>query len=390
MTAFADRARRGMTMVEMMVALTVFGIVVTSAMAMFRSQSRAFTAGNERVDALQNGLFAAELLERELRAAGSGTGDIQPFLVYAGADVLAFNADFVSNVANDVFAVYYDPNAPAGTVSALTFAQRGQIPNSAFFYPDTSYSGPGGVNSPAELIVFYFRPDSTTARTDDYVLLRQVNRAPAELVARNLLRNGSLPFFEYLRLTHPSGQPTTVTAVPAAQLPLAHTASIHLAPSDTGAFARIDSIRAVRLNVTATTGRTGAAERTRPVSKLLGLPNAGLATRRTCGDAPIYGGALVAGLGADASGQPVVNLAWTASVDEAGGERDVARYVLWRRQAGSPDWGDPYLSIPAGLPSYAYADAAVTSGDRYEYALAAQDCTPSLSSLATSGQVNIP
>ncbi len=379
------RAARGMTMIEMMIALSVFGIVVTSALAMFRSQSRAFRSGNERVDALQNGLFAAEMLERELRAAGSGTGDIQPFLVYAGEDVVAFNADFVTNVANDVFSVYYDPNAPAGTVAAVTQAQRGQVPNSAFFYPDTTYSGPGGVNSPAELIVFYFRPDSTTARTDDYVLLRQVNRATPELVARNLLRTGSAAFFEYVRL----GQSQTQT-IPAGTLPLAHSASIHLSPSDTGAFAVIDSIRAVRLTVTATTGRTGPDERTRNVSKLLALPNAGLANRRTCGDAPIYGSALLAVQGLDASGSPVVTLTWAASVDEASGEEDIARYVLWRRLAGAGTWGDPYLSIPAGLTTYTYADAAVTSGDTYEYALAAQDCTPSLSSLATSGQVTIP
>jgi hypothetical protein len=354
---------------------------------MFRSQSRAFAAGNERVDALQNGLFAAEMLERELRAAGAGTPDVQPWLIYAGADVVAFNADFVTNVANDVFAVYYDPNAPAGTVTALGFAQRGQVPNTTFFYPDTTYSGPGGVNSPAETIVFFFRPDSTTARTDDYLLMRQVNRATPELVARNLLQTGSTPFFEYQRI---SGSPSTVTAIPNGSLPLTHSASIHLSPSDTGALALIDSIRAVRITATATSGRTGSAERLRPISKLLAIPNAGLATRRTCGDSPIYAGALAAVQGVDAGGAPLVTLTWPASVDEASGEKDVARYVIWRRIAGSGSWGDPYLSIPAGLATYSYTDAAVTSGETYEYAIAAQDCTPSLSSLATSGQVNIP
>jgi hypothetical protein len=84
-------------------------------------------------------------------------------------------------------------------------------------------------------------------------------------------------------------------------------------------------------------------------------------------------------------------LRWNAAVDEAGGERDVTRYVIFRRLVTDLAWGDPYLSIPpAGAPTYLYNDGAVTSGATYVYGLAAQDCTPTNSSLASSAAVTIP
>ena len=85
-----------------------------------------------------------------------------------------------------------------------------------------------------------------------------------------------------------------------------------------------------------------------------------------------------------------MNLSWGRAVDEGGGENDVTRYVIWRRPTAVADWGDPYLSIPGGQSSYTYQDQAVSSGDQLIYALAAQDCTPLLSGIATSSAVNVP
>jgi len=71
----------------------------------------------------------------------------------------------------------------------------------------------------------------------------------------------------------------------------------------------------------------------------------------------------------------------------------VTRYVIWRRLSTDLVWGDPYLSIPpAGTATYLYTDGAgaVTSGAQYVYGLAAQDCTPTNSTLVPSAQVNIP
>lgn len=381
--------RRGMTLIEMLIALVVFSAVMAGVLSFLRAQSRAYNLGSERLNTAQNLRFAVNLVEQDLRAAGDGVPDEQPFLVYAGPDVVAFNANYTTNVKNDPFAVYYDPDAPTGEVTALTQAGRLAIPNTMFAYPDTTYLS-AGINSPAETIVFFFRPDSLSSRTDDYLLMRKVNGRPAELVARNLLQTPGLPFFQYYHLVTPSNAPPRIELVADSLVPQAHAVPIHLAPADTGAAARIDSIRAVQINVTGTNGLTGPQERQRVLSRMIRLPNAGLANRRSCGDEPLLGTGLTAAPAVGTSGEPMVTLSWSAATDETGGEKDVIRYVIWRRPQAAPDWGDPYLSIPAGNTTYAYADAAVASGESYVYALAAQDCTPRLSQLAVSNAVTIP
>lgn len=375
----------GMTLLEVMIALTVFSAILASAVAVLNRQSRAFRLGNERMAALQNVRFALRVLEADLRTLGTGVPDIQPALIYAGDDAVAFNANYVTNLADDPFAVFYDPDAPPGSVAALTRAQRAALPGTGFAYPDTSYGDP--VNSPAETITFFFTPDSSTSRQDDYALFRQVNRERPELVARHLLRATGAPFLRYHRLLSPASGAAAI--VPAAA-PLAHTEPIHLALSDTGSAAVIDSVRAVEINIVGTNGLVGRAERRRQLRRVVRLPNAGLAVRRICGDEPLLGTTLTAAVITGPSGQPAVQLSWGAATDETGGEGDVVRYVLWRRLQGAADWGEPFLSIPAGNAMYVYEDGTVNRGDTYVYGLAAQDCTPALSSLAQSGATMIP
>ena len=87
---------------------------------------------------------------------------------------------------------------------------------------------------------------------------------------------------------------------------------------------------------------------------------------------------------------PVVQLDWLPATDESIGEKDVIRYVLYRRSVPNTGiWGDPFLSIPAGAASYTYEDATVQVGGTYQYAHAAQDCTPSLSPLSPAQQVTV-
>ncbi len=383
-------AQRGMTLLEMMIALVVFSIIVGGAFSYVRSQSVGFRLGSERMDALQNLRFTANVLELDLRTLGSNVPDEQPMIIYAGNDVFAFNADYTTNVADDAWSVYYDPDAPTGSVTALRATTPITIPNTSFSYPSESFPMGGAVNSPAETIVFFFRPDSSTARDDDYVLYRKVNRDQPELVSRNLLKTAGLQFFEYFWLMRPLGSPAYIEQVPSDSLPLMHSAPYHGAPSDTNPVNLVDDIRGVRVNFTTTNGKTGAEERLRTISRTVRLPNAGLAIKRSCGDAPILGISLTAVYATLTGGEPVVNLSWNQAVDEGGGESDVTRYVIWRRDPANADWGDPYLSIPSGQSAYTYQDQAVAAGERWIYALAAQDCTPMLSGTTNSAVVNIP
>ena len=103
------------------------------------------------MNALQNGRYAVNALEKDVRTLGMGVVDRQPSLVYAGPDVLAFNADYASADRNDTDAVYVDEDVPVGQREAVTRGGRFVVPMTSFSYPDSNYYD-GDSNSPAETL----------------------------------------------------------------------------------------------------------------------------------------------------------------------------------------------------------------------------------------------
>lgn len=369
-----------MTLPEMMIALAIFTIAMGGALGFVSSQQRAFQRGSDELVATQNLGFGLTTLAQEIRTAGANVPASQPSVVYAGPNSFSFNADLTTNVANDPFATYYDPDAPTGQVTALRLANQITVPGSspARTWPLQNYLQTDGTASTAETITFWFELDAETARTDDYRLMRQVNNGTGQLLARNILApTGTTPFFRYQYLFTPTTGRKTLQPVPAAWLPVSF-ASVQN---------RQDSLRAVQISYRVTNGLTGTAQRIQSVSFAVGLPNLGLVRLQACGDAPAYSGSLSASWDATNDG---VALTFPSSVDEASGEKDVIRYVVWRRDPAVLDWGDPYLSIPTGSGSYSYLDQDVVSGAHYQYAVAAQDCTPRISSQLNSGAVTVP
>ncbi|MBX3173459.1 MAG: prepilin-type N-terminal cleavage/methylation domain-containing protein [Gemmatimonadaceae bacterium] len=384
-TAPRLRARPGLTLVELTVSLLIFSLVMAGALSMLKSESRRFQLGGERSAIYQNGRFALNELEKDLRTSGAGAPDIQPQMVYLSDSVLVFNANYWTNTAGDVEAVYYSADAPDSAVAAMRTNSKITIPYTAIQYPDTNYLV-AGLNSSAETMTFYFRADSSTARTDDYILWRRINNLTPEVVSSNILRSSNEPFFRYFRLFATSSA-QWIDTVPRNQLPMRHQRPIHLANNDTGTLARIDSIRGIRVSFTVTNGRVGdaAGEQTRALTRLIRLPNVGLTNTKTCGDEPLFTSNVtgVAGVMPD-SVTRFVRINFLRSVDELTGEKDVERYVIWRRGLLATDWGDPLVTIPGGDSLYTYIDQTVEAGQSYRYAVSAQDCTPSLSSQRTS------
>lgn len=378
------RTRHGFTLIELLVAMVVFVIVLGGALSFLTAQQRMFQRGSDAMGVLQNLSFGTDNLDSQLRTAGGNTPDDQPPVVYAGVNAFTFNADYVSNDAADISAVYIDPDAPASEVDALRTTGAIVLPgsNPAFSYPSTNYSSSPGVNSPAETITLYFTGNLETSRADDFVLLRQVNGNPPEVLVRNVLRDSvNLPFFRYHEMTTPAPPtPRALALVPVAQLPLTHALPIHGNTDD--ATTRIDNLRAVLVSFKVTNGETGTKERSERISLSIPLPNMGLRQLKVCGGEPILGQLLNAVFD-NADGTNKVILSWNPAFDENSGEKDVVRYVLWRRQiAPVPEpYGDPLTSVIAGEPSYIYTDAQdLLEGTDYEYRLAAQDCSPKLSS----------
>lgn len=379
------RNRRGLTLIEMLVSMTVFLIVLAGTLKALSTQSAGFARGADEMGIVQNLRFGVDILSEELRTAGANTEARQPPVIYAGPSAFAFNADLVSNLVGDISAIYVDPNAPAGQVTALTAVGSATVPGStpAFSHPLAVYPG-----SMAETVTYWFTPDSTTARPDDFLLVRGVNDQREEVVLRNVLPPAAGTFLRYYHLVIPAVGNATLDTVPTAWYPLRHSAANHGQLPDTGVIARVDNLRAVEVRYRITNGRAGAAERIRDIQSIIPLHNMGLKKLKSCGTQPQLGQPLIAVYMPGPT--PSVDLTWNPGIDETGGEKDIIRYVVYRRVPGNA-WGDPYSSISSGgVASYLFSDLNIVSGTDYEYALEAQDCTPSLSTKSLSGVVAVP
>ena len=383
------RNRRGMTLIEMLVALTVFSLVMAGALGFMNRQSRSFDKSAVDMGMLQNLSFAGELMEQEFRLAGANVPFKEPAVVYAGANAFIFNADYASST-DSLYAVYFNPGLPAGQVSALTAAQRFALSGTspAFSYPDSNYyaDGSSSINSPAETISWFFQLDASTTDANDYVLMRQVNDATPEVVIRNAYQTTGKNFFRYYYRRIPVSGTTSssLDTVPTAWMPVKHNLAIHGSPGDTATNARVDSLALIEVSFTVTNGQTGTAQRTRAINFMVPMPNVQTKRVTTCGDAPIFGSAVGATWTVDPLASPpdtFMVLTWTRAVDETAGEQDVQNYIIWRRLNGATTWGEPIATVPAGDPTPSYNDPTVSPnvGQTWQYAVAAQDCTPSFS-----------
>ena len=367
--------RRGFSLVELMIAIVVMAVVLAGTMNFFMGQSRTFRKATTDMVLLQNARFATDLLNEHFRAVGANLTVGQPSVIYADQNTFAFNADYATNVAGDINAIYYEPKAPTSETQSLLKAQAFTIPNSApaLSYPAADYML-ASVPSPAETITFWFAPDTETTRTDDFVLLRQVNAGAPEVVVRNVLPDSVFPFFRYMYLnTDAVTSVQTIDTMPAASLPATYASSNIIAH---------DSLRGVMISFQVTNGLLDTAQRTRPVSVIASLPNIGMRPLQTCGAKPLP------------VPPPIVSkltpgklrIQWTASPDENGGERDIIRYAVTRMASFAPGVWTNVASIPAG-GVYDITDSGLNTAVSYSYAVAVQDCTPAFSLPVSSGGV---
>lgn len=389
------RRRAGASLVELLVTMMIFGVVMTSAFSFLLVQTRSYRTMATRTDQVQNARFGHDILRQELRAAGTNVVDAQPLIVYASDSVVAFNADLLTNLPDSGLftgAIYVDPFASDAEASALTTSAPIIVPNSSFSYPLADYSSVAGTIGEAETIIFFFTPDTTTSESGDYLLMRQVNAQPAEIVASGLTRSGTRPF---LRFWYDPARYDPVAdgleLVPAAWLPLAKTEPIRGAAPDTGTSptTRIDQIRAIEVTYEAARKAGGDREQIRYT---VAVPNVGADRAvRACGRPPLPPTAPSAAWNADSA---AVLLSWPKAADDGGGEDDTLRYVLWRRLVGAPNWGSPLATVGAASATltYTYRDGGVSPGvgNQYQYVLAVQDCTPNLSTLSGTTTVLVP
>jgi prepilin-type N-terminal cleavage/methylation domain-containing protein len=385
----------GFTLVEMLVTMVMLSMVMGATISLLRSQTRTFQISGQKMELSQNMRYAVGTIDRALRTTGAGVANQQPMFIYGGNDVVAFNSNF-THVNQDRCAVNINPDAPVGSFEILPLASAYTFPNTAFTYPSMTYTS---TTCLAETIVFYFRPDSSTAEPNDFVLMEKVNAMPAQLVAKNLFAYPGRPFFQYFvhpvsLIVPPAARDSLVRADAAGSgvaLPIRHSVAIHGSPADSALDPSnsylADSVKAVRVNIRVSNGLTGVDQRLRDIATVVGLPNNGLIQLKDCGTAPLLNGVLTVTPNV-AGTPPSVTLQWPASFDEAAGETDINQYNIYRRLLAEPSFGSTLLTIPAGQPPpYVFVDNGVSTGVDYVYGVGAQDCTPSESARLVSPTV---
>jgi type II secretory pathway pseudopilin PulG len=380
----------GFTLPEILISLMLLMIITGAAVQSLRRQTGLVTSETSRMDAMQNAQFAASQIDRELREAGAGVADAQPMIVQMDSLAITFNANMVSVDTGDVRAVYQLRDADTNGTRAMLKTERMALPNSspAVSYPDTTYTAATGIQSGAETISYYLRPDSTTSRANDYLLFRRLNAQPATLIARGIVKDSrdTMPFFTYYK----TDTLNRLKPIPKSQLPLYH-GMIHGAVNDTGKYALPDSIRAVRIHfLTATKDPHTGQDALRTVETLVRLMNSGLLDRTSCGQPPYPTPAPTVVSSVAGATPKFIKVTWGASTDDVGGEKDIERYAIFRKLSGAASFGDPISSIPSAMAAtYAFTDFGVLAGQAYVYGIAAQDCTPLLSSVTASPAITV-
>lgn len=382
-TTYRLAARGGFTLVEMLIGMTMTAAVMGAGFSLFRSQSRFFDTNQQRYDMMQNSRGALEAAQRVIRTMGAGVPNSQPVLVYGDNNVLAFNTDFIEQDTVDTrWAAYFNAEAPVAETISWDVSNASAIPGTGYSYPPTNFTLGSGDPSPAETFSFSFSADTSTSRTDDYILWERVNNGTPALVARNILAhpNGK-PFFQYLaKRTLNTGD--TLITVASGNLPLMRTI-VTTTTIDTAAATRPDSVRAVRINIRFTNGQAGTAERFRDVQTTVQVPNNGIPIPTVCGRNPLAPGGFVAVDTVWGSGK--LWMTWNKSVDQDAGEQDVLQYILYRKIQGSTTWADPLVIVrrTASQASYTQVIAGNTPGVAYTFGISAQDCTPNESTITT-------
>ncbi len=378
--------RRGYSLGELLLTLTITIGVFAAAVPFFTMQVRSLQQDVGRSDAQQTARFAQNTVDRELRNIGIGVQPMdnsqgiprnQPKIVQAHAYAVTFNTDLVANDTSDVEAVYFDPNVANQLTYSMTTSSQITLPWSSKTYPDYTYRKNDRSLSLAETVSYWVSADSSQPSASSlYVLWRRVNDGPISVVATGIRITGSQPFFKYNRVLA-SGK---IDSIATSALPVYWDA--------VGSIA--DSIRTVSVTVNGVFNgynlQNKATTFVRTVNSQTSLANIGLSQRSACGDTPLDPGSPTVAL-VTVSGVTVVQMTWTASSDEASGEKDVERYVVYRRVVGNP-WDEPIDQVGgAKSASYMWEDFDIQPGVTFEYGVAAQDCSPANSSMRVSGTI---
>lgn len=340
------RARRGFSIVELLVAVTLTLAVFAITLPFVRVQSRALGANAGRMDAEQLARYAQRIIDEELSQA-TQVGD-QPMLVYAGPMGIAFNANLLAPDTTDASAKEIESGATTTLTEGWRVADAAVIPLTARTYPTVNYANPAGGLSRVETISYFLRADTVTGRSDVYVLYRRVNARDSTQVVSGLHVPTDSSFFSYFKTVA-----DTLQRIPTGSLPLywdstsitgIRTIGLRSAGFFRNRMEGVDVIRTVQWRVNLQPMRVASTACAATPAAATGLSATGQFSTTTS---------------TDSTNKWSVRLAWTASTgDVAAGA--VRRYAIDRQVSGV--WST-IGAVPAiAAATYRY-DAAVPRGN---------------------------
>lgn len=368
--------RRGFSLVEMLVAITLTLAVFAITLPFVRAQSRALGENAGRLDAEQIARYAQRAIDRELRLAIADPG--QSMIVYAGPMGIAFNANILAADTTDPSALSVEAGAASTLTEAWRVANAATIPLTARTYPTVNYTDASGALSRIETISYFLHPDTFPDRSDIYVLYRRVNARDSVQVVRNIHVPADSAFFSYQRMVNGA-----LTAIPTASLPLFW---------DTTA---VSDIRAVGLRSAGFfRNRQTGTDVIRTVYWVTSLSNAGTAVSAAgCSGVPALPGNSDFDIDIfdDDDDRPFrVRLQWDASADDEDDDFNAAQYVIERKKSTDTLW-TAIGSVPAiGENDYEWFDYPAAKSGTYQYGLRVLGCAGDYSARKTWSSVTLP
>ncbi len=375
------RTRRGFSLVEILVAMTLTLAVFAITLPFVRAQSRSLADSAGRLDAEQIARYAQRVIDRDLRLATSDPG--QPLFVLAGPMAISFNANLLAADSTDPGALEVETGAASTLTEAWRVSDAATLPLSARTYPTVNYTGADGNASRVETISYFLHPDTFPDRTDIYVLYRRVNARDSVQVVRSLYVPEDSAFFTYQRMVSGS-----LTAVPIADLPF------HW---DTTA---IDDIRAVSLRSSGYfKNRMTGEEVIRTVYWVTSVSNAVTTTSSSscAGGTPGLPGNTGFAITKQSSSGPGASYRrrhlefdWPKSANDAGSGSIASAYVIERRLTSDTLWKT--ISVVPAVDENNYEwwyDFGQLSGT-YEFALRVVGCDGTYTARKAWSTVTLP
>ena len=155
-----SRGRRGFTMIELLVALVLLGLVSAALYRVLVNNQRLYMAQTQRIDLSQNIRAAGSILPAEFRELDASEGDIT-----------AMSATSISIRAMRWLGFACNTPVLGGALNPVSVIVRGGAPGQPMFF------GSRGIDDNKDSVLLYYDGDKNS-RTDDFWAIGSIQASP--------------------------------------------------------------------------------------------------------------------------------------------------------------------------------------------------------------------